>query len=143
MNLFKHYPKDTFEALWDNFSELIDSQKIISASEAKKEMEVFDDDTGKWCKKNNAIFLKPTTEELVTVRQILKAHPDLLKKKSVNIGNPEADPFLIAQAKARGIPIVTMEQFKDGGHKIPNVCKDLNVKCLHLFAFFKEEGWRF
>jgi hypothetical protein len=143
MYLFKHYPKDTFRALWQNFSELVESGEIISSSEAKKELQALDDDIAKWSKENKVVFLKPTSEELNTVKQILKSHPELLKQKSINIGNPEADPFLIAQARSRNIPVVTIEQYKDGGHKIPNVCKDLKVKCLHLFAFFKEEGWRF
>jgi hypothetical protein len=141
--LFKHYPRVTFGTLWSRFDGMIEDGEIISSSESLKELQAIDDQIARWAKNQKKLFVKPDEDELAVVRQILIKHPELLKQKSINIGNPEADPFLIAQAKCRDIPLVTTEQFKNGGHKIPNVCKDFKVKCLYIFEFYAEEGWNF
>ncbi len=67
-------------------------------------------------------------------------------------GNPVADPFVIACAKARNATVVTEEGWtrtgapltpKPNAAKIPNVCKHFHVPCVDLEAFMQEQGWKF
>lgn len=59
-----------------------------------------------------------------------------------------ADPWLIAIAKEKGYTIVTSELpvpslnkvNPSRNVKIPDVCKQLNVRCIDMNQFFKEVG---
>ena len=50
---------------------------------------------------------------------------------------------VIAKAKCLNGAVVSTEQYKSHGGKIPNVCKELSVKHFSLFDFFRNEGWKF
>jgi len=58
-------------------------------------------------------------------------------------GKPVADPFLIARAKCLDATLVTQEQFRRNGAKIPNVCEHFKVTWTNLEGFMEEQAWRF
>jgi hypothetical protein len=67
-----------------------------------------------------------------------------------NYGKPNsayADPWLIAQARCKGLRIISQETPSGNPKKpkLPNVCADtsLNVKCLNLWALATEHKWVF
>lgn len=57
-----------------------------------------------------------------------------------------ADPWIIAIALAENYTIVTNERKNNGLNsknpsksvKIPDICQDLNVKCIDMLGFFKD-----
>jgi len=139
----KNYPNDVFTSLWDNFSQMIADGEIISSSEVLRELQDYDDDIGKWAKTEKKIFVKPSIDEQLEVKEILAKYPNLVKESYILSGQPYADPFVIAQAKIYGAVLIHQEKFKPNAHKIPNVCKKLGVKEMSLFEFFREVGWKF
>ena len=65
------------------------------------------------------------------------------------VSNVHADPWLVAQAKSRGLTVISEEK-KSGSldprrHKLPNVCDDpvFAVRCIDLIRLIKEQGWKF
>ncbi len=67
----------------------------------------------------------------------------MVKEEAILLGKPYADPFVIAQAKSHNCTLVHSEKFKPNAHKIPNVCKDFDVREMALFEFFRKEKWNF
>jgi hypothetical protein len=140
----KNYPRDIFTSLWDNFERMINEGSIVSSTEVFRELEKQDDEITSWAKGNKKIFLKPTLEEQNFVRQILAKHPHLVKAGAILSGSPEADPFVIAQAKAYDCTLVHREKFKPNSHKIPAVCADFGVEEIYTIQdFFRKEKWSF
>ena len=125
----------------------IDDGKIKSCSEVFREVAVKDDAVAKWAKNNKDIFEKPTESELNNVRNLFSQFPNyentLIKKKTIEAGTPAADVFVIAKDQTIGATVVSQERFKNHGGKIPNVCKNLDIKHFSLFEFFRHEGWKF
>jgi len=58
-------------------------------------------------------------------------------------GGPVADPFLVAKAKALDGTVVTQEEYKPNGVKIPNMCEYMNVRCTNLEGLMELEKWVF
>jgi len=50
---------------------------------------------------------------------------------------------VIAKAAIEGRCVVTIEQFKENGAKITNICHHFGIDCLCLEAFMEREGWQF
>lgn len=147
IDLFRHYPKDIFKRLWDNFDEMTKNGHFISSSEVFKEIGNKTDDLSKWAGKNKPIFYKPSVHELTVVSNIL-AIPEFQRIIAPNPQTAEkaqADPFIIAQAKIRNCKLLTNEKFKTNKIRIPNVCEDsrFNVKYVNLHEFFRAERWIF
>lgn len=75
--------------------------------------------------------------------EIAAAHPEWVQGQ-LN----EADPFVIAHAKAENSTIVTEESRKgpntlDKNQKIPNVAEEHGVKTIKFFDYVREQGWQF
>lgn len=47
------------------------------------------------------------------------------------------------KAAVEGCAVVTVEQFKENGAKIPNICGHFGIECLSLEGFMEREGWQF
>ena len=76
------------------------------------------------------------------MRGILRTHPRLF---SVTKNRSGADVWVIAQAKACEGAVVTYEHWdpKRKNIKIPEVCSDLDIRCLTFVEFLREAGIRF
>jgi hypothetical protein len=77
------------------------------------------------------------------VAQIAAEHPGWVQGQ-LN----EADPFVIAHAKAESSTVVTEESRKGPGTvdknlKIPNVADEHRVEVLKFFDYVRREGWSF
>jgi len=92
-----------------------------------------------------SFFHTATPEELLLVRNIFsnKRFEDLVSRKSILKGAPVADPFLIEKAELYSGTIVTQEEYKPNGVKIPNVCEERKVKCMNLEKFMEQHNWVF
>lgn len=145
--LFKNYYESRFPTLWRDFAVLIKEGKIESVREVANEINSYSgkDRLMEWYKENPSIFSIPTLEEQQIVQQIFRIphFNQLVSKKVILSGKPCADPFLIAKAKVSNFYLVTQEEYKENGAKIPNVCEHFGVKCTNLEGFMELENWNF
>jgi len=144
--LFKFYPK-RFPSLWEKFDELVNLETIISVKEVFNEIESYvdSDQLKEWAKKNQTIFLSPTSNEGLFISIIYqnKHFQQGLEQKKLLKGGPFADPFLIAKAKEINGTLVTEEKYKPNGTKIPNISEYFNVSCINLELLMERENWSF
>ncbi len=96
-------------------------------------------------KHNKEFYSNPTTDELGFITQIYSAthFRQNLDKKKILSGGYFADPFVIAKAWKEKGTVVTEEDFKENGAKIPNICKQFDIHCLKLEGFLTKEDWKF
>lgn len=147
IDLFKHYYPERFPSLWSKFESLVTGDKIISVREVLNEISRYGDADRlfKWAQENRDFFLQPSPEELTTVTEIFKIEhfQTLIRNRERLKGNPVADPFLVAKAKAINGSVVTTERHKKNSAKLPNVCEAFEVKWMSLEDFMDREGWTF
>jgi Domain of unknown function (DUF4411) len=101
------------------------------------------DDLHKGAKDLPGFVCSVTGAELTTVAEIGQAHPGWVQEQ-LN----EADPFVIAHAKAEQSVIVTEENRKgpnthDKNQKIPNIADEHSVDTIKFFDYVRANGWTF
>lgn len=142
-----HYFPERFPSFWQLFDTLVQSGRIISVREVKRELEhqatrahLVD-----WIKRNPGCFKTPDSDETRFVAEIFKVphFQQLVGSRQRLQGTPAADPFLIAAAKIRGGSVITEEASKPHAAKIPNVCAHFGVGCLNLEELMAKESWSF
>lgn len=143
--LFKHYYESRFPTLWDNFNQMVEDNKILSVKEVANELESIEDKLNQWSKDNKSIFQTPNEKEVEYLFKIFegKHFKDNIEKKKVLLGQPVADPFIVAKAKAHNAIVVTQELHKPHAVKIPNICEFLQVEYTNLEGFMEKVGWKF
>ena len=139
----RQYPQEVFVSLWQALEECVEAEVITSVDEVLKELKKSDGTITKWAKARRGMFTKPSLEEQRIVFDIVARFPDVIKKKNLLLGIPEADPFLIAKALVKGYTVMTLERKKPNAAKIPNICEHYEVPYISLFDFFARQGWRF
>lgn len=144
--LFRNYYRGRFPTLWDRFDGLVADGRIVSTREVCREAEDSAlENLRDWAAQHQAVFHMPTAAEGVFVTGIYAvAHfQQNIEQKKLLKGGRNADPFVIAKAATEGRTVVTMEQFKENGAKIPNICQHFGIDCLSLEQFMEREGWQF
>jgi len=139
----RYYPPDVFESLWVDVEELVKDGQLIAPRQVHEEIKKQDDGLTEWSKEHRDMFEKPTKNQIQTMKDILQEYPDLVDQEKTS---PEADPFLIAQARCRDWIVITSEQSRSNPNaspKIPDVCENYDVECYDLVQFFREEGWQY
>lgn len=144
--LFRNYYRGRFPTLWDRFDGLVADGQIVSTREVCREAE----DSAianlrDWAAQQQEVFHMPTAAEGAFVAGIY-AVPHFqqnIEQKKLLKGGRNADPFVIAKAATDGGTVVTMEQFKENGAKIPNICDHFWIECVSLEQFMEREGWQF
>ncbi|TAK69716.1 MAG: DUF4411 family protein [Actinomycetota bacterium] len=143
IGLVRLYPRDIFPAMWSNIESSVQQGDSCICEAILREVHRGGDDLHKWAKDLPGFVCPATDEELLSVAEIGVAHPDWVQGQ-LN----EADPFVIAHAKAEKSIIVTEESRKGPGSldknlKIPNVAEEHGVETVKFFDYVRERGWRF
>ncbi len=143
INMVRLYPRDIFSSFWDSLEACIDAGEACICEAVLREVHRGGDELHKWAKGLSGFVCEVAAEELATVAAIGQAHPDWVRGQ-VN----EADPFVVAHAKAEGSTLVTEEGLKGPGTedknlKIPNVAAEHSVECIKFFDFIRRQGWQF
>lgn len=144
--LYKNYYRRRFPTLWDRFDGLVADGTVISTREVRREcIDGPVEALREWAEGLENFFHIPTAMEGAFVGQIYKvAHfQQNIEQRKLLKGGRNADPFVIAKAATEGRSVVTMEEFKPNGTKIPNICQHFGVDCLTLEGFMEKEGWEF
>ncbi len=147
MKLARDYPRRRFHTVWERIEGLVKAGRLIAPREVLKEVLRGDDELVPWAKQYRSMFQPVDGEQTKAVTEILKDHAALVNPLS---DAPQADPFLIALAKARNqaglLParhVVITEEGRHHPHKIPKVCGELGIECVRLIELFEAEGWSF
>lgn len=139
------YPMENFPALWEKIEELIRSDRL-KMSELVFDEAIRGEVLSGWCSRR---ALKPLllskVNELVedAFQSIQSGYPNLMH---VATGKSLADPWAIALAMQYQNGVVLSEEQPAGnlqGPKIPDVCKDLGIKCVNIAGLVKSENWIF
>lgn len=143
INMTRLYPRDIFPALWESLESLVAAGECCICQAVLTEIHRGGDDLHKWAKDLPAFVCEATDGEMVTVAEIAVAHPQWVQEQ-LN----EADPFVIAHAKAEHSVLVTEENRKgpgviDKNQKIPNIADEHNVHVIKFFEFVRAQGWQF
>ena len=136
--------------LWVRVLELINKGIIISHVEVLLEIKK-DGRKGEelynWVQSNKEIFRDYNEDaEGKIIRSMSEKYKAFVNAKLVH---EHADPWLVAQAKHRGLKIISEELFttspKPSRWGIPNVCRDplFNIECINLWGLVKERNWKF
>lgn len=147
IDLFRHYYRERFPSLWQQFDGMVADGRITSTREVGNEIERHGDKLADWFEENRRkVFVTPTSAELEVVRQIfgVRHFQAMIRKKQLLEGRPVADPFVIARAKclSNGC-VVTNERHTPNAAKIPNVCEHFDVDWTDFEGFMEREQWRF
>jgi hypothetical protein len=133
IGLIQRYPRDIFPAMWANIEDSIASGDSCICEAILREVH----------RGGDMLHNSITDAELITVAQIGAAHPGWVQGQ-LN----EADPFVIAHAKAERSIIVTEENIKgpgtaDKNQKIPNIASEHRVQVVKFFDYVRAYGWQF
>lgn len=149
ITLMRYHPPDkpAYQAIWDEIESLIKQEHIFSTTVVYDDIMRYlgkDDRLKKWAISNKKrFFISPDEETWQFARDIATKFPELLDKKKLQTGEPDADPFLIALAKSKGATIVTQER-KDLPNRIPMVASHYGVKSIiDLYEFFERRKLKF
>jgi len=143
INLQRLYPRDIFPGIWASIEASATNGDSCICEAVHREVGRGGDDLHKWAKDISGFVCSATDGELATVGRIARDHPEWVQGQ-LN----EADPFVIAHAKAESSLLVTEENRKgpntpDRNIKIPNVAGEHGVQVLKFFDYVRREGWSF
>lgn len=138
------YPHDFFKGIWDFYEHYITNKSFFSIDHVYKELIKGNDFVSNWAVEHKSLFVSSGAEGVSyfsEMEQILKYNQ--CKEKNVQeFFSGIADPFIISYAKATNSTVVTNEvSVKNNfqGHvKIPDMCRELEVRCISLTELFKE-----
>ncbi len=135
-------PPEVFPSLWVNIDVMIAEGQIRCVDVVKHELAKKDDAVLKWAGARSKLFVPLEEDIQMATRRVLREHPKLT---GVGAGRNAADPFVIGLALARSCTVVTEER-RTGNvtrPKIPDVCDALDVPCISLVEFLRNQGWSF
>lgn len=112
------------------------------------ELGVKGDELFNWAKAQASFSISTSQDVANEMASIVARFPALVDPGAQRT---QADPFLIALAKTRGLTVVTQETLaaakkrprRQRGIYIPDVCAALNIPCITLLAMMQREGWTF
>ena len=142
--ILEHLPKkgDYFERVWTALEIGIQKGIYQSVDECYNELDAHYDDKNvnmQWLKNNKKMFLAPTCEESCIIRALFEKPKmrENIHKKNILSNRPSADPYIAAKAKVIGGIVVTAEEYKPHSAQLPNICEELDVKCISYDDFME------
>lgn len=145
-NIF--YDMNVFPAFWDWLELQNEIGKVHSVEHVYKELQGREDELSEWAKTNHYDFFLNYEPAVVEAHLYLDGwakNSDYQESASHIFLGERADSWLIAYAMAQGGTVVTHEvpSSSKSKIKIPDVCKEHNIKCLNLFEMLKQEKPKF
>ena len=138
----RYYPPDVFPSLWEKLDELIEKGELAATEEVLIELGKKDDDVYKWAKDREFMFVPLNEEIQFSLKNILIKYKKLVGETK---NRSSADPWVIALAQINNCSVITAEKPRGNLNKpkIPDVCRALNIPCINLLQFFREQNWIF
>lgn len=138
----RHYPRDTFDSLWERLGDLISQSDLRATEEVRFELEKKTDDLLAWTDERQELFVPIDEDAQLIVSAILSAFPKLVDTRT---NRSAADPFVIALAVIENCTVVTGEVSTGNPDRpnIPDVRREWDIECINLLTLIRREGWRF
>lgn len=138
------YPMYVFPSWWNWIKQVIAQDKVFLCDRTFSEIAP-GDSLHRWVnaeRGNNPAFVKRTgAEETRAWNDLLVRVPELSHPKSAG----DIDRLVIAHALVTNTTVITQEATSRGLGvvKIPDVCNRLNIPCINLLEFMRQEGVNF
>ncbi len=139
----ENHPPDTHPTFWTNLEVLIQNGEFRASEEVLVELEKKDDDVFKWAYEHRELLFVPLYEEIqLALKGIMSKYPRIISARKNRSG---ADPWVIALAQVENRDVVTNEGESNNLDKphIPDVCRELDIRCITMHQLIREQGWRF
>lgn len=143
----RRYPPDLFPSIETAMTELAGNGIIYAPEGVLDEIQhVGSAALGGWAKANRSIFCAHDIAIQMEANAIQNRYPGLIDP---NARHDEADRYIIALAKLRGLKVVTHEtsartkKRPPRTHYIPDVCLSEHIKCITFVEMMRERQWRF
>lgn len=127
-----HYPPATFPSVWELIETALGDGRVISPREVYTELMHKEDDVCAWAKRHVGGFVEPIEEAQREAGAIYATFPNPGLRDA-------ADPWVIAEAKVRGLTVVTYEgrtfrgvPTKNWGRQMPGICRHHGIPSLTL-----------
>lgn len=127
-----HYPPETFPSVWSLIEEALDDGRIVGPREVCNELTRKDDVVAAWAKERATRFIDPIADVQREAGPIYQAFPN----PGIRDG---ADPWVIAEARVKGLTVVTYEgrtfagvPTKNWHRSMPGICQHHSVPCITL-----------
>lgn len=140
--LLDHLPKKgkAFEGIWECIENAILNGECISVDECFNEIANHysdESDNYKWVYQRKAMFLNPTNEESLIIRELFKKAKmqESVHQKNILANRPSADVYIAAKAKSMNAIVVTAEDYKPHSAQLPNICEELGIQCISYDDF--------
>jgi hypothetical protein len=131
----RHQPRDIFKSMWKKIDELIDGHEIVACGMVKTELEEKDDELLKYVRSKAGFFVPDDDGQQQCNAKVVRQFPHWIP---VNSTKNRADSFVVALGMAHNLTVVTYENNGSASQiKIPFVCKQLGVACLHFIDFLR------
>jgi hypothetical protein len=101
ITLMRYHPPDkpAYHAIWNEIESLIEQKNIFSTIVVYDDIMKYlgkDDRLKKWARAHKKrFFISPDEETWQLAQDIVKKFPDLVDRKKLQTGEPDADPFLM------------------------------------------------
>ena len=128
-----HYPPGTFPGVWKLIEDSLEDGRVLSPREVYKELVEKDDDVAQWAKQRVERFIYPVPDVQRDAGVIYRSFfsPGGLRNA--------ADPWVVAEAKVKGLTVVTYEGRTFSGvptrhwdKSMPGICNHHGVLCITL-----------
>lgn len=131
--------------LWRQFDSLVADGRVTSTRQVGRELDPYSHGHEEWIRSNQHIFTTPTAAEGQIILEIyaVRHFQHNVEQKKIQAGGFNADPFVVAKACANDGIVVTLEEERPDGAKIPNICRHFGVPWLNLEGFMEQEHWIF
>mgnify|MGYP000003464158 FL=1 len=142
--LLDHLPRkgSYFEKVWNKFENGIETKIYISVDECFNELDKHYDDKSSnalWLKKYKDMFLSPTNDESLIIKEIFTSAKmrESVHTKNILDNRPSTDVFLAAKAKTTNAIVVTVESYKPNSAQLPNICEKIGVQFISYDDFME------
>ncbi len=147
----RYYAFDIAPGFWEGLSRLAERRVVCSSLLVFEEIADSDDELAHWASGNkDVLFVQPDEVIQDAYREIADLVERLYEPQHVQEFLSGADPWVIAQAKAYNLVVVTMEARKHeqnqgrsgkiaGKIQIPNVCEKVSVEYIDTFTLLRNE----
>ena len=143
----KYYSPKICPSYWDVLNSLGLENRIFIPKEVFEEIIRTEDELAEWLKGSKIPVYNLNESVTKCLSNIFAANPahrllvDNVKQRSL------ADPWVIACAMSEDACVVTKEEKVTAANsdriKIPNLCENMNVRCINDFQFIEEINIRF
>ncbi len=140
------YAFDIAPGFWKFLEQKISEETIASSVTVYDEFEDYgaEDDLLQWAKQQKGVgfFIDPDSFVQTVFRQIADYVKNTYPQHQASKFLDDADPWIIAHAKAYGGRVVTFEKSAPNSQdpKIPDVGNQFGVKCLNVYQMARELG---